>query len=470
MVAAHINGTAGEGALPSRARTKQRGAFSRFERLVALRYLRSRRSDSFISIIAGFSFTGIALGVATLIIVMSVMNGFREELLGKILGLNGHMLVQSNLGKLDDYDALAAKVRKVPGIVRVAPIADGEALATGRVSSGAALVRGMRAEDLKSLTVVSSTLYDNASPTDDSSNDLTVPPPVDKQKGPAWDAHRQEILSRFEGSNAVIVGAGMASQLGIALGDSIRLTSPNGAQTPFGMVPRSQAYKVVGFFQMGMSEYDSHILFMPLAEAQDFLNMDDSVSALEIMVANPDDVKAYRTPVMNAIGASAVVSDWQEMNSSFFSALEVERNVMFLILTLIIAVAALNVISGLFMFVKDKGQDIAIMRTMGASSGSILRIFFMAGASIGVFGTLAGFLLGVLFCDNIETLREWLSKLTGTTIFDPTIYFLSEIPAKMNPHEVFWIVMISLTLSFLATLFPAWRAARLDPVEALRYE
>ncbi|MFZ1988734.1 MAG: ABC transporter permease [Alphaproteobacteria bacterium] len=438
--------------------------------MVALRYLRSRRSDSFISIIAGFSFTGIALGVATLIIVMSVMNGFREELLGKILGLNGHMLVQTGAGKLDDYDALAAKVRKVPGVTRVAPITDGEVLATGRGGSGPALVRGLRAEDLKSLTVVSSTLYDNVPLADASSNDLALPPPVDKQKGPAWDAHRQEILSRFEGSNAVIIGEGMASQLGISLGDSIRLTSPNGAQTPFGMVPRSQAYKVVGFFKIGMSEYDSRIIFMPLAEAQDFFNMEDTVSSLEIMVANPDDVKAYRTPILDAVGPPIYVIDWQETNSSFFSALEVERNVMFLILTLIIAVAALNVISGLFMFVKDKGQDIAIMRTMGASSGSILRIFFMAGASIGVFGTLAGFLLGVVFCANIETLREWLSKLTGTTLFDPTIYFLSEIPAKMNPHEVFWIVAIALTLSFLATLFPAWRAARLDPVEALRYE
>ncbi len=366
---------------------------------------------------------------------------------------------------------LRGRVRKVPGVVRVAPITDGEVLATGRGNANAAaLVRGMRAQDLKSLTVVSSSLCDTTNYTDGSLDNVTGQPSCPKQKGPAWDAHRAEILARFEGSNAVIIGADMADQLGLSLGDSIRLTSPNGAQTPFGMVPRSQAYKIVGFFKMGMSEYDSKVLFMPLAEAQDFFNMGDAVSALEIMVNDPENIKAFRTPVANAVGEPAIVTDWQQMNSSFFSALEVERNVMFLILTLIIAVAALNVISGLFMFVKDKGQDIAIMRTMGASSGSVLRIFFMAGASIGLFGTLAGVILGVVFCANIETLREWLSKLTGTTLFDPTIYFLSEIPAKMNPHEVFWIVMISLTLSFLATLFPAWRAARLDPVEALRYE
>jgi len=457
-------------AFPKRAAPKQRGAFSRFERVVALRYLRSRRSDSFISIIALFSFIGIALGVATLIIVMSVMNGFREELLGKILGLNGHVLVQGSFGKLDDYDALAAKVRKVPGVTRVAPITDGDVLATGRGGSVPALVRGMRAADLKSLTVVSSTLCDSTNYTDGSINELSQQPPCPQQKGPAWDTHRQEILSHFEGSNAVFIGAGMASQLGISLGDSIRLTSPNGAQTPFGMVPRSQAYKVVGFFKIGMSEYDSRIVFMPLAEAQDFFNMEDSVNALEVMVANPDDVKAYRTPIANAVGAPAIVVDWQETNSSFFSALEVERNVMFLILTLIVAVAALNVISGLFMFVKDKGQDIAIMRTMGASSGSILRIFFMAGASIGALGTFAGFVLGVIFCANIETIREWLSKLTGTTLFDPTIYFLSHMPAEMDPVDVTFVVLMSLGFAFLATLYPSWRAARLDPVEALRYE
>ena len=451
---------------------KQRGAFSRFERSVALRYLRSRRSDSFISVFAGFGFTGIALGVATLIIVMSVMNGFRAELLGKILGLNGHMSVQSSFGKLPDYDAIAARIRKLPGVTRVAPILNGEVLASGPGGSAGVLVRGMRAEDLKSLTVVSSTLCDSTNYANDSvfSDDLKLPASCPKQKGPAWDAHRAEILSRFQGGNAVIIGAGMAEQLGLSLGDSIQLLSPNGPQTAFGVVPRVQAYKIVGFFKMGMSEYDSSILFMPLEAAQDFFNFDNNVTALEIMVDNPENVAAFRTPITNAIGVPAIVTDWQQMNSSLFSALEVERNVMFLILTLIIAVAALNVISGLFMFVKDKGQDIAIMRTMGASSGSILRIFFMAGASIGVFGTLAGFILGVVFCANIETLREFLQKITGTTLFDPTIYFLSEIPARMNAHEVFWIVMMSLSLSFLATLFPAWRAARLDPVEALRYE
>jgi lipoprotein-releasing system permease protein len=455
---------------PRRPAPRGAGAFSRFELMVALRYLRSRRSDSFISIIAGISFLGIALGVAILIIVMSVMNGFREELLGKIIGLQGHMLVQGIDGKLTDFDAIAARVRKVPGVTRAAPIIDGEVLASSRAGSTGALVRGIRQSDLKSLTVVSSTLFDNQVPDESQGNDLTVPPELKKQKGDAWDAHRAAILSRFAGTNAVIVGAGLADQLGIALGDSIKLTSPNGAQTPFGLVPRSESYQVVGFFRMGMSEYDSRVIFMPLDAAQAFFNLGDAVSALEIMVNDPEGVAAMRTPIYHAVGTPANVVDWQELNSSFFSALQVERNVMFLILTFIILIAALNVISGLLMFVKDKGEDIAILRTMGATSGAVMRIFFIAGASIGVFGTLGGLILGTVFCANIESIREFLQNLTGVRLFDSTIYFLSEIPSKMDPHEVIAVVAMALTLSFLATLIPSWRAARLDPVDALRYE
>ena len=446
------------------------GVFSRFERLVALRYLRSKRADSFISVIAVFSFIGIALGVATLIIVMSVMNGFRAELLGKILGLNGHILIQGVDGKLTNFDAIAVQARKVPGVTRVAPIIDGEVLASGRLGSTGALIRGMREEDLKTQTVVASTIFDGTSPATMSTGDLRFPPDIRDQKGPAWDAHRAEILTRFQGSNAVIIGGGLADRLGINIGDAIKLTSPNGAQGPFGIVPRSNVYRVVGFFRVGMSEYDSRIVFMPLQEAQAFFNYEGAVSALEVMIDNPDNVTAMRMPMYNVAGPGNMVVDWMQLNSSFFSALMVERNVMFLILTLIILVAALNVISGLIMFVKDKGQDIAILRTMGASSGSILRIFFLAGASIGIVGTILGLILGTAFCANIEAIREFIQTLTGWKLFPDEIYFLSEIPAKMNPHEVITVVIMSLTLSFLATLYPAWRAARLDPVEALRYE
>jgi len=449
---------------------KSPGPFSRFERMVALRYLRSRRSDSFISIIAGFSFVGIALGVAVLIIVMSVMNGFRAELLGKILGLNGHIVVQGANGELENFDAVAGRVKAVPGVTRVTPIIDGEVLASGRTGNTGALIRGLRREDLMALDAVSRTLTDNQQ-----AEWLPDLPGVGSQ-APRTQEERDKIaaanvLNRFEGENAIIIGAGMADRLGVQVGDSIRLTSPNGPQTPFGITPRFKAYKVVGLFQMGMSEYDSRIVFMPLEEAQAYFNLDvnNAVTGLEVMVADPEQVDRLRTPIIEAVGPERVL-DWKQLNNSFFSALEVERNVMFLILTLIILVAALNIVSGLIMFVKDKGQDIAILRTMGASSGAVMRIFFIAGASIGVFGTLGGVILGTVFCDNIESLRQALQNMTGMTIFDPTVYFLSRLPAKMNPHEVIAVVLMSLGISFAATLYPAWRAARLDPVEALRYE
>jgi len=445
------------------------GAFSRFERMVALRYLRSRRSDSFISIIAGFSFIGIALGVAVLIVVMSVMNGFRAELLGKILGLNGHMIVQGTSEGLADYDALAEKVRAVPGVSRVAPIVDGEVLASSQIGNTGALIRGLRADDLKTLSVVSDCLFD-----DQPINPAEITAEADdasRRQCTPNAARRDRILARFAGDEAVIIGAGMADHLGVRIGDAVRLTAPQGAQTPFGITPRSKAYRIVGLFRMGMNEYDSRIVFMPLEEAQAYFNfdIDNAVTALEVMVKDPDDLAPLRTPIINAVSPARVI-DWQQMNSSFFSALEVERVVMFIILTCIILVAALNVVSGLIMFVKDKGQDIAILRTIGASSGAIMRVFFIAGASIGVIGTALGVALGTLVCFNIESIRQFLQNFAGVTLFDPTIYFLSQLPAKMDPYEVALIVAIALGISFLATLYPAWRAARLDPVEALRYE
>lgn len=419
-----------------RAATKP---FAAFEWMIALRYLRAKRAESFISVISGFSLIGIALGVATLIIVMSVMNGFRHELLARILGLQGHVIVQGDGRYLTDFDAVAARVRGVPGVVRVAPIVDGQALASGGGSSPGVVVRGIRARDLKSLTLVSQSLSEGA-------------------------------LAGFRGGDSVIIGARLANKLGIASGGTITLIAPRGNVTPFGVTPRIKTYTVSGTFSIGMSEYDATFVFMPLSEAQLYFNMDDAVSSLEVMVANPDSVNAMTGPIAQASGPRTVVRSWQAISQSLFDALQVERNVMFLILTLIILVAALNIVSGLIMLVKDKSGDIAILRTMGASRGSVMRVFLISGASIGVIGTILGFVIGVVFCANIEGIRQFLSSLTGTTLFNPEIYFLSRMPAEMDPGEVVSVVLMALALTFLATLYPSWRAARLDPVEALRYE
>jgi len=413
--------------------------FAAFEWMIALRYLRARRREGFISVISGFSLIGIALGVATLIIVMSVMNGFRHELLSRILGLNGHAVVQTFEGDFTQFDAATARIRAVPGVTRAAPIIDGQVMATSDNLSAGVIVRGMRKADLNSLTTVSSTLSPGA-------------------------------LARYEGGDSVIIGARLADKLRLAPGMTITLIAPKGNITPFGTTPRVKTYTVAGTFRIGMSEYDQTFIFMPLDEAQLYFNMEGSVSGIEVMVKNPDAIESMIGPIAKAAGPLSRVLTWEDMNSSLFGALQVERNVMFLILTLIILVAALNIVSGLIMLVKDKGGDIAILRTMGATRGAVMRVFFISGASIGVIGTILGLLIGVVFCANIEEIRQFLSSLTGTTLFNPEIYFLSRMPAEMNPREVTAVVLMALGLSFLATLYPSWRAARLDPVEALRYE
>ncbi len=412
--------------------------FSGFEWLLAFRYLRARRKEGFISVIAGFSFVGIMLGVATLIIVMSVMNGFRTELLSHILGLNGHMFVRGVAGYITDYDSVADKVRKVNGVTSVVPLVEGQVMASTPANASGALVRGVREKDLEHLTAVSGNVLMGS-------------------------------LSSFK-EGEVAVGARLARKLGVSVGDKITLLSPRGTSTPFGTAPRVRAFKIGAIFEVGMSEYDATFVFMPLSAAQSFLKTGNGVNALELRIADPDRVNAAVLPVAQAAGACCDVVTWQQTNQSFFSALQVERNVMFLILTLILVVAALNIISGLIMLVKDKGRDIAVLRTMGATRGSVLRIFFISGASIGVLGTLAGFALGLVFCLNIEPLRQFLSSLSGTELFSPEVYFLSRMPAEVDVGEVTSVVLMALGLSFAATLYPAWRAASLDPVEALRYE
>lgn len=412
--------------------------FSPFERMVAMRYLRARRQEGFISVIAWFSLLGIALGVATLIIVMSVMNGFRHELLGRILGLNGHISVQGAGHALGDYDGLAARLRKLPGVVAVIPQIDGQAMATARTNASGVVVRGIRPEDLKALTLVSSRIVAGS-------------------------------LDQFD-DDAVVMGYRLAGRLGVAPGGEVSLITPEGATTAFGTIPRIKTYHVVAIFNVGMYEYDSTFLYLPLDAAQLYFRVPNAVSELEVRIDDVDRTAAMASEVRQAAGRGVVTYTWEQVNGSFFNAVQVERNVMFLILTLIIVVAAFNIISSLIMLVKDKGRDIAILRTMGATRGMIMRIFLLSGSSVGFIGTAVGFALGMAFCDNIETIRQWLQSLTGTELFSPEIYFLSQLPAVVDPREVTLVVLMGLGLSFLATLYPSWRAARLDPVEALRYE
>ena len=412
--------------------------FGPVERMVAFRYLRARRQEGFISVIAIFSLLGIALGVATLIVTMAVMNGFRAELLGRILGFNGHINVYAAQGPITDYDGLAAQIKKLPGITSVRPLIDGQVMATAGSQASGALVRGLKAQDLASQGLIAS----------------HVAP---------------DVLANFKDNN-LIIGNRLALRLGIQPGGNITLISPQGATTVFGSVPRIKTYRVAGTFNVGMYEFDNSIIFMPMEAAQVFFNVDNAVTSLEVMVADPDNIKTYDREIFNALGGRARIFDWQQSNLSFFNAVEVERNVMFLILTLIILVAAFNIVSSMIMLVKDKGRDIAILRTMGATRATILRIFILAGASVGIVGTLAGFVLGVEFASHIEQIRRFIQSIIGTDLFAAEIYFLTQIPARVDPWEVTTVVAMAFGLSFLATIYPSWRAARLDPVEALRYE
>lgn len=412
--------------------------FSLFEWMLAGRYLRTRRREGFVSVIAGFSFLGIMLGVATLIVVLSVMNGFRKELLDKIVGINGHIFVAPIESPLTDYPEVAARIAAAPGVRRAIPLVEGQAFGSSQYNGSGVLVRGIRAEDLRQIEHIAGNI-------------------------------RQGTLDNFNEGEGVAIGRRLAESLSIQAGDTLTLITPRGAATPFGTAPRVKGYPVKAVFEIGMSEFDSTFVFMPLTEAQNYFNRQNDVQLIEVYLNDADKVDEARAVIDEAAGRSIMMTDWRQRNRTFFGALEVERNVMFLILTLIVLVAALNIISGLIMLVKDKSEDIAILRTMGATRGAIMRIFLITGASIGVIGTLAGFGLGLLIAANVQSIQDFLSWATNSNLWDPTLRFLSQIPSDVNPSEVATVLAMALILSLLATLYPSWRAARLDPVEALRY-
>ena len=414
--------------------------FTPVERMLALRYMRSRRSEGFISVIAWFSLLGIALGVATLIIVMSVMNGFRVELVSRILGLNGHLAVHSVNGRgIVDFDPLSVRIAGLPGVVAVTPQIEGQVMAANKGLTSGAVVRGVRWADLAA-------------------------------RKPLWSALDEKAIQNFKTGEQVLMGHRLAQSIGVKVGDSVTLVGARGRATPFGTLPQRRTYKVGGLFDVGMFEYDKAFIFMPLEASQSFFGQDGSVTGLEIYSSNLNMTDVLRQNIQQTVTPTVRVSDWRDRNRSFLNALAVERNVMFLILTLIIIVAAFNIISSMIMLVRSKNNDIAVLRAMGATGGGIMRVFLMTGASIGVVGTVIGTLLGLGFCWNIDGIKSLLEQMTGTELFAAEIYFLSTLPADVNPQEVFMVIGMALLLSFLASVYPAWRASRIAPAEALRYE
>jgi lipoprotein-releasing system permease protein len=415
--------------------------FSPFEWMLASRYLRARRKEGLISVIAGFSFIGILLGVATLIIVMAVMNGFRAQLFEKVLGLNGHANIYKvyDTGPFTGSSQIADRLMKLDGVTSAVPTTEGQVMFSSARQALGVLVRGVTEKGLHELPLISTKI-------------------------------QQGTIKGFDKQHGIAIGEGLADALGVGVGDAVTVITPRGVRTPFGIAPRSRSFPVAAIFKVGMSHYDRAIAFMPLVESQRFFSKGDTVDYITVMADSPAAIDARLAEMRKILGNSYSFISWRERDQSFFTVLEVERVLMFIILSLIILVASLNIISGIMMLVKDKGRDIGILRTMGATKGAIMRVFLITGASIGVAGTIGGFIVGVVFCHYIEEIKQFVQWLIGVKLMDPSVYYLAKLPAEIDVGETAAIVILSLALAVLATLYPSWRASRLDPVEALRYE
>lgn len=417
--------------------------FRKYEWKVALKYLSVRGHDGFVTVIALFSLFGIFIGVTALIVTMSVMGGFREELLSKVIGFNGHMLYQPFGGKMDNYDAAVSNLSGVENVVQVNPILEGQAMAMMGEYGTFALVRGIRAKDIRSQDLIASNII-------------------------------LGDLDQFgEGDSDIVIGQRLAEKYNLEIGSNVTLMSPKGRITAFGTVPRIQQFNVIAIFEVGEYNYDSNYFFIPLDQAQVYFQYGNQVGGLEVTLKHADLVSQTYAPLSQRIadlGLAGRLLDWQQLNRSFFNALQIERNAMFIILSLIILVAVFNVISTMIMLVKSKTRDIAVLRTMGASRSSITRIFFIIGSSIGFLGTFLGVIGGIYIANHLKWVTNLIENITGATVWDAETRFISEIPSKVDNSEVMAVTVVALVLSLIATIFPALRAANTDPVKALQYE
>ena len=408
--------------------------------MIAFRYIKSRRVEGFISISAWFSLLGIMLGVATLIVVMSVMNGFRTELVDRILGINGHLIIYSkNERIIPNYTKIINKILDTPNVVAVTAHLEGQALAKNKNSISGVIIRGSNWSDLAAKKLL-------------------------------WKSLNQSTISNFKNKQNIIMGYRLGQKLNLKVGDFVSLISPNGMETALGVLPVNQNFKIGGFFDMGMYEYDNNFIFIPWKKAELFLSTNNVAHGIEVFLKDQKLTSSVNLQLQSKLNKNLIVIDWKKRNSSFMNALAVEKNVMFVILTLIILVAAFNIISSMIMLVQTKKADIALMRTMGASQYLIIKVFMLTGSIIGFLGTFVGVLLGVFVSMNIEKIRQLITSMFGQELFSAEIYFLSKLPSNININEVLIVICISIFLTLLASIFPAWKASKISPAEALRYE